>query len=348
MREGLGNMLTIDGSQGEGGGQILRTSLSLSLITGRPFRIINIRAGRAKPGLMRQHLTAVTAAQTIGEADVSGDTPGSKELTFSPRTLKAGEYHFAVGTAGSAMLVFQTVLPALLHAGGRSTLTLEGGTHNPHAPPFDFVQRSFLPLLLRMGHRIEATLERPGFYPAGGGKCVFAIEPTALPEKLELLTRGEIKQRKARAVVSGLHPSIAERELNIARQLTGWDESAFELRVDKRGHGPGNIFLLELEGEPVTEVFVGFGEHGVRAETVAENAVRAMREYLVAEVPVGEYLADQLILPLATGAGGSYRTMRPTPHTLTNVEVVRAFLRRDITIVPELGNAWRITINRDD
>src|SRR5688572_17114432 len=170
-------MLIIDGSFGEGGGQILRTSLALSLITGRPFRIEKIRANREKPGLMRQHLTAVKAAGKIGQAEVEGAFIGAKELTFAPGEVVPGDYSFAVGTAGSATLVLQTVLPALITASKPSTLRLEGGTHNPYAPPFDFLARVFLPIVNRMGPNIEATLLRPGFYPAGGGKVNFTIEP---------------------------------------------------------------------------------------------------------------------------------------------------------------------------
>ena len=142
-------MITIDGSAGEGGGQILRTSLALSLISGRPFRIVNIRAGRKKPGLLRQHLTAVQAATQIGDAVSDGVEIGSTELVFRPEAVRAGEYRFSVGTAGSTTLVLQTVLPALILAGAPSILTLEGGTHNPMAPPFDFLVRTFLPLLAR-------------------------------------------------------------------------------------------------------------------------------------------------------------------------------------------------------
>src|SRR5262245_60443308 len=170
-------MEVIDGSQGEGGGQILRTALALSLVTGAPFRVEKIRAGRQKPGLLRQHLTAVTAAVEIGGAAVEGATLGSRELSFRPGSVRPGAYRFAVGTAGSAALVLQTVLPALLTATGPSTVVVEGGTHNPHAPPFDFLALAFLPLLARMGARAQATLDRPGFYPAGGGQLTVEITP---------------------------------------------------------------------------------------------------------------------------------------------------------------------------
>ncbi|MGC4118346.1 MAG: RNA 3'-terminal phosphate cyclase [Myxococcales bacterium] len=206
-------MIVIDGSQGEGGGQIVRTSLALSLVTGKAFRIEKVRAGRAKPGLMRQHLTAVEAAQAIGGAHVEGAAVRSGALTFTPGTVKPGSYTFSIGTAGSATLVLQTVLPALLRASGPSTLVLEGGTHNPLAPPFDFLARCFLPLVSSMGPRVTATLQQPGFYPAGGGRFTVEIAPAAKLAPLELVERGPIQRRLARALVAHLPPTIAHREL---------------------------------------------------------------------------------------------------------------------------------------
>jgi RNA 3'-terminal phosphate cyclase (ATP) len=204
-------MITIDGSFGEGGGQILRTSLALSLVTGHAFRIQNIRAGRAKPGLLRQHLTAVQAAVEVGDAAVDGATLGSKELVFKPGKVRAGDYRFAVGTAGSATLVLQTILPALIIGKEPSRLTLEGGTHNPHAPPFDFLDRAFLPLLNRTGPQVSMKLERIGFYPAGGGRFTVEIIPTDKLKGLDLRERGESKGRSARAIFSNLSAGVANR-----------------------------------------------------------------------------------------------------------------------------------------
>ncbi len=188
-------MLDIDGSQGEGGGQILRTSLALSLVTGQPFRLEQIRAGRRKPGLLRQHLTAVEAAKTVGAAEAIGAEMGSRTLEFRPGAVIAGNYRFAVGTAGSATLVLQTILPPLLTASGGSTVTIEGGTHNPFAPPFDFLAGCFVPLIQRMGPRIELEMRCPGFYPAGGGKFDARIEPVKRLACFDLMTRGEIQQK---------------------------------------------------------------------------------------------------------------------------------------------------------
>ncbi|MCL4149905.1 UNVERIFIED_CONTAM: hypothetical protein GTU68_063692 [Idotea baltica] len=190
----------IDGSQGEGGGQIVRSSLALSLVTGKPVSIENIRAGRKKPGLMRQHLTALNAAIEVSDAVATGTEIGARSLSFQPGKVKPGEYAFSVGTAGSATLVLQTVLPALLTADGPSRIVVEGGTHNQWAPPFDFLQKAFLPLVNRMGPKVKATLERHGFYPAGGGRFVVEIEPSQYLTGFDLLERGEIVSRCATSI----------------------------------------------------------------------------------------------------------------------------------------------------
>ena len=326
-------MLTIDGSQGEGGGQILRTALALSLVTGTPFRIEQIRARRSKPGLLRQHLTAVNAAVVVGGAEVDGATLGSATLVFRPGAVKPGEYRFAIGTAGSTGLVFQTVLPGLLTGAAPSTLTLEGGTHNPAAPPFDFLARAFLPLIGRMGPRVEAVLGRPGFYPAGGGQCTFRITPTPRLAPLALLERGAIKRRGARAMVARLPRQIADRELVVVRNRLGWsDEELAAVVVDGGARGPGNVLLLEVESEHLTEVFSAFGEIGVRAEAVAERAVQEARRYLATGVPVGPNLADQLLLPLALAGAGAFRTIGLSSHSRTNLDVIRAFVANHISV----------------
>ena len=330
-------MLEIDGSFGEGGGQILRTSLALSLVTGTPFRIENIRAGRKSPGLLRQHLTAVSAAAAVGRAEVNGAGIGSKALEFAPTSIEPGEYAFAVGTAGSTTLVLQTVLPALLTARGPSRLVLEGGTHNPFAPPFDFLVRSFLPLIGRMGAPTEAVLERAGFYPAGGGKIRVSIDPAVKLTRLDLLTRGEVISKRARAVVANLPQSIATRELQFIGSKLSWSKDQLSAEVVEDSRGPGNVVTIEIECENVTEVFTGFGERGVKAESVAEAAVRDARRYLASEAAVAEHLADQLIVPLALAGGGSFTTGPLSRHATTNIEVVKKFLAVGIEAI-QLGN----------
>lgn len=339
-------MIHIDGSYGEGGGQILRSSLGLSLVTGTPFTIENIRARRKKPGLMRQHLTAVNAAAEVGRAHVEGASPGSRTLVFEPSTVRAGSYHFAVGTAGSATLVLQTVLPALLLAGGASDLTLEGGTHNPFAPPFDFLQKSFLPVLGRMGAEVGATLERPGFYPAGGGRFHVHVEPCPRLTPIELLERGAIVSTRARALVAQVSDGIAEREIEVVRNMLGWPRNGVDVEVVENSFGPGNVLLLEVEAENVTEVVTGFGEKGIRAEDVARKAVRDMRKYLASDAPVGLHLADQILIPMAMAGSGRFRTPKLTRHTETNIEIVRRFLDIDITVETTQTGAQEIALTR--
>jgi RNA 3'-terminal phosphate cyclase (ATP) len=318
------DLLQIDGSMGEGGGQILRSSLSLSLVTGKGFQIQNIRANRNNPGLRRQHLVAVEAAATIGQAEVQGADVASQSLRFQPTQITPGDYHFNVGTAGSTTLVLQTVLPALLRATGSSALLLEGGTHNPMAPPFEFLDKTFLPIIKAMGPKVNAKLDRHGFYPVGGGKIRVLIDPVPELRRIEILERGEVKM-SARAVVASLPRLIAERELKVLKRDLRLDSSDLEVE-EIRSPAPGNVAQVEVQSTHVTEVFTGFGEVKVRSEVVAERLVQEVKRYLTANVPVGEHLADQLILPMALAGGGSFLTMPLSLHALTNIEVLKLFL----------------------
>ncbi|MBI5759672.1 MAG: RNA 3'-terminal phosphate cyclase [Planctomycetales bacterium] len=319
-------MLTIDGSIGEGGGQVLRSSLALAIITGTPVRLVNIRAGRPKPGLQRQHLTSVEAAATISGATVRGAAIGSRELTFQPGAVQPGEYHFAVGTAGSASLVLQTVLPPLLIANAASRLTVEGGTHNSHAPPFDFFERSFLPLINRMGAHVEARLDRHGFYPRGGGRLHVNITPATELAPLHLEEGGAARRIRSTAVVAGLPRHIAERELKLVRTALDLNPDALTIRELPPDQGPGNVLLIEIENEHVTEIITSFGSRGVRAESVGHSAILEAKNYLTANVPIGEHLADQLLLPLALARSGSFVTLPLSRHGTTNIEVIEMFL----------------------
>ncbi|MBI2930477.1 MAG: RNA 3'-terminal phosphate cyclase [Planctomycetes bacterium] len=337
-------MLTIDGSFGEGGGQILRTALGLSLVTGTPFRIEKIRARRKNPGLLRQHLTAVQAAVEVGKADVAGATIGSKELAFKPAKVSPGSYAFAVGTAGSATLVLQTVLPPLLVAPGPSTLTLEGGTHNPWAPPYDFIEKAFAPLLGRMGPKISMTLQRRGFYPAGGGKFTVTVEPVSKLSRVELLKRGEVRAKRARAIVASLPSGIAGRELAVVQRALSIDRDFLHVEEDRSSRGPGNVLMIEIACEHVTEMFTGFGEVGVPAEAVADKVVEEVRRYLEAEAAVGPYLADQLLIPMALAGGGAFTTVGPTSHSTTNIEIIAQFLGKRIEMRPVTDMVHRVEV----
>jgi RNA 3'-terminal phosphate cyclase (ATP) len=342
----MSDWITIDGSEGEGGGQMLRTALALSLATGRPFRIEQIRAKRNKPGLLRQHLTAVGAAAAVGAARVTGDNPGSRSLTFEPSTVRGGEYHWTIGTAGSATLVLQSVLPALLAAREASQLTIEGGTHNPKAPPFEFLAKSFLPILRRMGACVEATLDRPGFYPAGGGRFTVAIDPRPALGRLSLLERGDVRVH-ARAVVAMLSEAIAKRELTVVRDRLKMDRAMAHAEIVRTSVGPGNVLMIVIESPSVTEVVTGFGEKGVAAERVASDACDEAQAYLAADVPVGIHLADQLLIPMALAGGGTFRTLTPTSHTLTNADVIRRFIDVPIVVEHERDDVHRVTVGTE-
>lgn len=339
--------LIIDGSLGEGGGQILRTALSLAMCQQQPIQVRNIRAGRSKPGLMRAHLTAVRAAAEICNAQVQGAKLGSRRLSFTPGAVVPGNYRFAIGTAGSTTLLLQTVLPALLQASASSRLTLEGGTHNKWAPSADFIQQVYLPLLARMGAKATLQLERHGFYPQGGGLAQVEIEPWCEPASLTLLERGEPVGRSAFAKVSFVPESVARRELGTVQQKLGWlDQELHAQHV--ASPGPGNVLSLCLAYTEVCEVFEAHGEPRVSAERVAKQAVRQVRDYLAADYPVGEYLADQLLLPLVLGAGGVFRTGKLSQHTRTNIKVIAQFLGEGCIEIEEQGacNLIRIVGHR--
>ena len=339
-------MIIIDGSSGEGGGQVLRTALALSLFTGAPFRIEKIRAGREKPGLLRQHLTSVKAAAAVGRARVTGDDLGSSELTFEPGAITPGNYTFAIGSAGSAMLVLQTVLPPLLVASAPTTLTLEGGTHNPWAPPFDFVSAVLLPIVNRLGPCVEARLVRPGFYPAGGGRVVVTITPSKELARLDLDARGDVLQKRVRVLLANLPRHIAERELRTALRLLNWPPECAVVEELRDADGPGNVIFVVVESANATEVCTGFGESGKTAEAVAEAAAKAARRYLAAEIPVGPHLADQLLPIMAVGQGGSFRTVSLTRHTQTAMSVIRSFLDVEIVAASEARDVTRVEVRR--
>ncbi len=344
--KGLRLMLTIDGSYGEGGGQILRSSLALSMETEKPLRIENIRAGRKKPGLLRQHLTAVKAALEVCSGNAQGAEMRSGALTFEPGQVRGGCYRFAVGTAGSATLVLQTVLPALMTADEPSQITLQGGTHNPWAPPVDFLAKALIPLLNRMGPEISVTLIRPGFYPAGGGEFLVTIEPVSKLKRLEIIERGRTVARRAVAMIARLPEEIARKELRKVQSKLGWSDDELHVDVRRDSAGPGNVVLLEIESENVTELFTGFGQVNVPAKAVANHAVQQAQKYLAAQVPIGPYLADQLLVPMAL-AGGRFVTTGLTRHAKTNIDLIKQFLDVEITTEKIGPKACQVRVEPD-
>ena len=343
-------MIEIDASQGEGGGQILRTSLALSMCTGQPVELKNIRARRPKPGLMRQHLACVLAAAEVCGGTASGAELGSPQLRFVPGAVRPGAYTFAVGSAGSCMLVLQTVLPALLLAEAPSALVLRGGTHNPMAPPFHFIERSFVPLLRRMGADVQLTLRRHGFYPAGGGEVVAEVHPAGGLRPFDLLTRGEPQRVLAEALVAGVPRGVAQRELDTLGQALGWAPEQLLVAPLRQNEGPGNALLATLQHASVTEVFTQFGERALPAEEVARRLAAEVRQYANSDAAVGPHLADQLTLPLAlavqaSGRPASYTASEITQHAHTNFRVIERFLPVVFEVSAERGaSCWRIDV----
>ncbi len=324
------SILQISGESG--GGQLLRSSLSLSLVTGQPFRMVNIRGKRPKPGLMRQHLTCVKAAAEICDAAVDGAELGSAELLFHPGKITGGDYSFAIGTGGSTTLVLQTLLPALLHAAKESTLRIEGGTHNPMAPPFEFVEQCYLPAISAMGVDATVKLEKHGFMQAGGGVLTAQIHPVKKWQKLALTERGAPVETFGRVLHAHLHRDIADREIAAASAVLKWQPDQIELRHATDSVGPGNAILLGARFANVCEITSGIAQMGKSAEAVATGAAKSLRGYLASTAPVGAHLADQLLLPMALAGGGVFHTLTITDHTETNMALIEQFLPRRFAV----------------
>ncbi|AXI60898.1 RNA 3'-terminal phosphate cyclase [Pseudomonas kribbensis] len=339
------DVIELDGAIG--GGQVLRSALSLSMVTGRPFRIERIRAKRSRPGLLRQHLTAVMAAAQVCGARTQGAELGSQALSFEPGPIRGGEYRFAIGTAGSCTLVLQTLLPALLRAPQASRVWISGGTHNPLAPPTDFLTRSWLPLMRRMGAEIDLELLRHGFVPAGGGEIEVTVQPSKL-SALHVCDRGSALSQKAFALTAGLASDIARRELDrVARRLDVRPAAMNAISLDP-DCGPGNVLLLEYAFEHVTEVFSAFGQASLRAEAVADVAINQADAWLRSGAAVAEHLADQLLLPMALAGSGSFTTPGMTEHLHSNIAVIERFLPVSIACLEEGADQLRIEVSTRD
>ncbi|GDY11787.1 RNA 3'-terminal phosphate cyclase [Planctomycetota bacterium] len=336
-------MLIIDGSQGEGGGQILRTALALSAITGTTVKIENIRARRPKPGLQRQHLVAVQAAARVCNGQLEGDALNSREITLTPQSPVSGDWHFDIGSAGSTSLVLQTVLPILLHAPGPSTVHLAGGTHNSLAPPLEFLTDSFFPVLYCIGISVTAELQRHGFYPAGGGAMSASIQPWQARVPLDLMERGKSIGRHAQVLISHLPAHVASREAQAVKHALHWSHAEVD-ETEVKAAGPGNCLIAKLRFAQVAAVFTAFGELRKSAEKVAQECVSQVTGYLDHDAPVCEHLADQLLLPLALGAGGRFRTGKPSDHTITNATIIGLFLGDRIVLADNGDRTWTVTV----
>ncbi len=322
----MNKMITVDGSFGEGGGQILRSALSLSAITGRKLKMDNIRPRRSRPGLQAQHLGAVRALKKAVNGSVSGTKRFSPEIEFEPGEIKAGRYSFEIGTAGSTALVFQTLLPVLSLADGESTVTIHGGTHNPGAPPVEFLQECFLPLASKLGMDAEVELIRHGFYPKGGGAIRAVVRPWRASSYLELTEETVWNGPNIEIIISNLPEHVADREQMELAQRLGAPPETVVTQVLPGEVGPGNALLIRYESGELKTLITGYGQPGKKAEQVAREAAREAKNFVRGKAPVGPHLADQLLLPMAMGKGGSFLTTQITEHARTHAEVIKTFL----------------------
>jgi RNA 3'-terminal phosphate cyclase (ATP) len=326
----------IDGSMGEGGGQILRTSLTLSCITGRNLRIENIRAARRKPGLAKQHLVCVRAACQICGGQCKGATISSQVLDFQPGPIRGGDFSFDIGSAGSATLVIQTILPALFLADGPSTVTVSGGTHNPWAPPYDFLAETFLPAIKSAGFDADCKLEKHGFYSAGGGKITLIIRSRQqIPNhSINFCQPPENTQIHARIYTAKLPAHIAQRQKKLLLQSKLNFKNIEHIEVTD-SDGPGNCVMLRLCGGERTTVFTAFGQKGKPSEKVVGEVVSLVEDFLPSDTAVDHFLADQLLIYMAILKSGSFTTNELTTHLTTNVETIKKFLPVDFKIEHE-------------
>ena len=328
--------MEIDGSMGEGGGQVLRTALTLSMCLTQPIAVTNIRSGRKKSGLLRQHLAALKAAAEISDAELEGAELGSTEIRFLPGVVKSGSYEFKIGSAGSTTLLAQTIIPALSMLKEQSSVTVHGGTHNGMAPSVEFVELALVPLLKRAGLGMDSDLLRYGFYPNGGGTWKATVEPWTNARFVELIVRGKPVSREAVATISNLQSHIGERELERVAKKLAWTNEELVLK-EVSAPGPGNLLSLRCVYENVTEVFESVGSIGLSAERVAGRAIRDAKQYVQGRHVVGEYLADQLLLPLVLGAGGVFTTGALSSHCRTNMALINQMLGADyFEIVEEM------------
>jgi RNA 3'-terminal phosphate cyclase (ATP) len=362
-------VIEIDGSYGEGGGQVLRTALTLSVITGQAVHLRLIRAGRRNPGLQPQHLTGVLALAKVCAAELRGAGLKSTEIVFAPQSKpRMGEYEFDVaavaqgGSAGSVILIAQTLLLPLAFAGGPSHLTLMGGTHVPWSPSFHYLAHVYLPMVARMGLRAEAKLEAWGFYPVGGGRVTVSITPTPdsppltgnVPtgegpgmEALALLSRGPLNRVWGTGVAANLPAHIPQRIVSRTRNLLAEGGVRAEITpVRERAAGPGAGLFLVAEYEHTLAGFSSIGEKGKPSEQVAEEAALDLLAHHRSGEPVDMHLADQLLLPMALASGRSeFRTCRITQHLLTNAHIIQQFLPVRIEIEGEEHDAGRVVVN---
>lgn len=322
-----GEPVFIDGSTGEGGGQILRTSLTLSCITGKALHIENIRAARRNPGLAKQHLACVQAACAICDGKCQGASLGSSALDFQPGLIRGGNFNFDVGSAGSATLVAQTLLPALFLADIPSTVTVAGGTHNPLAPPFDFLRETFLPAMSAAGFRANCGLIKHGFFPVGGGKITFQVQPQQknAQQTIDLCEPDEQLQICAQIYTAKLPTHIAQRQKKLLLQ-SNLDIQNVEHAEVTDSDGPGNCVMIRFCGSKRTTVFTAFGMRGKPSEKVVGEVAKLAENFLASGAAIDRFLADQLLIYMAILRSGCFTTNELSTHLSTNIEVIAKFL----------------------
>ncbi|MFN2175004.1 MAG: RNA 3'-terminal phosphate cyclase [Anaerolineales bacterium] len=348
-------MVRIDGSIGEGGGQILRTALSLSMITGIPFHINRIRANRRIPGLRPQHLAAINAARKISKAETQGVYLNSNSIFFSPKSIFSGSYSFNVGTAGSAILVLQTILAPLSMANSASSVSITGGTHVPWSPSYEYLKYTWTPFMHEIGLDFLLSLESAGFYPQGGGKIQAVIRPIRNPKPLDYVQRGKLLTISGFSAVANLDKSIAGRQklraLNILYDSKlGIDNSKIKIKLN---HLPsqfkGSTLFLNAAYENSRGGFFSLGKKGKLAEKVAEEAVNSLLKFHNDGGAVDWYMADQLLLPVSLIKDRSqFSTSKITNHFHTNREVVSFFLPVKIETSKQTNGNTHISVERLD
>jgi RNA 3'-terminal phosphate cyclase (ATP) len=343
-------MLRIDGSFGEGGGQILRTALALSCVTKTPIEIFNIRKGRKNPGLQPQHLASVRACARISNARVEGGMLGSTELKFMPGDLTSGDYEFNVaeekGSAGSVSLVIQSILLPLLYCPGESQVTIKGGTHVPFSPPFDYLAKVWLPFLGKLGVKAEAEIVKYGFYPKGGGEVRLKVKPVKKLQGINLLERGKLVSVSGISAVANLPETIALRQKQEAKKVLNKESLEPKIEVKQvNSVGAGTYLFLWTEFENSLAGFSSLGERGKPAEKVAQDACQGMLEFLEIQAAMEEHLADQVLPYLALAKEeSSFTVSKITSHLLTNVWVVERLLPAKIMVEGESGRSGKVAI----
>ena len=339
-------MIIIDGSQGEGGGQVLRSALTLSLMTGKGMLIKNIRANRSKPGLRPQHLCAVMAAHSIGKGEMDGGILGSTNLEFQPRTIQPGRYRFNIGTAGATTLVLLTIFLPLSRAAAPSSLKITGGTHVPWSPSYHYLEMQWLPFMERLGFDTQISLDLAGFYPRGGGQIRGWIKPVEGIKSLKIEERGPLKQIRGISAVANLDRRITERQRSQVIRRLGDKYRLNDIRIKQLpSNFKGTIILLLAEFEKSQCCYFSLGKPGKPAEHVADDAINAFESFMTTSGAIDEYLADQLLLPLAFASGiSSFKSSKITQHLITNAEVIKQYIDVRIDIYGKIGQPGLVSI----